>query len=135
MPDLEQNLIGLPAIKALNILSSLQEVTTLQDDIISAYPKVFNGLGTLQGDIHIHLKPDATPFALHTPRNGPLPMRPKVKAELERMVSLGVISKVNEPTEWCAGMVAVPKPDRSVCICVDEATQCQRTLGPSPAYC
>ena len=119
MPDLEQNLLGLPAIKALNILSSLQEVTTSQEDITPAYPKVFNGLGTLQGDFHIHLKQDATPFALHTPCNVPLPMRPKVKAELERMVSLGVISKVNEPTEWCAGIVAVPKPDGSVRICVD----------------
>ena len=117
--DLEQNLLGLPAIRELKILSFLQEINTPQEDIISSYPKVFQGLGTLQGDFHIHLKNDATPFALHTPRNVPLSMRPKVKAELERMESLGVISKVDEPTPWCAGMVAVPKPDGSVRICVD----------------
>ena len=119
MPDLERNLLGLPAIQALNILKFIQEVTPSQEDITSAYPKVFNGLGILQGDFHIHLKPDATPFALHTPRNVPLPMRPKVKAELERMERLGVISKMDEPTPWCAGMVAVPKSDGSVRICVD----------------
>ena len=42
----------------------------------------------------------------------------KVKSELERMLELGVISKVEEPTEWCAGMVAVPKPNGQVRICV-----------------
>ena len=115
--DLEQNLLGLPAIRELHILSFLQEVTFPQENIISSYPKVFSG--TLQGDFHIHLKPDATPFVLHTPRNAPLRMRLKVKAELECMESLGVISKVTAPTPWCAGMVAVPKPDGSVRICVD----------------
>jgi hypothetical protein len=33
----------------------------------------------------------------------------KVKAELTRMEKLGVISRIDEPTEWCAGMVVVPK--------------------------
>ena len=116
---MEQNLLGFPAIRELHILSFLQEVTFPQEEIISSYPKVFNGLGTLQGDFHIHLKPDTTPFALHTPCNVPLPMQPKVKAELECMESLGVISKVTAPTPWCAGMVAVPKLNGSVRICVD----------------
>ena len=36
------------------------------------------------------------------------------------MESLGVISRVEEPTEWCVGMVVVPKKDKeSVRLCVD----------------
>ena len=35
------------------------------------------------------------------------------------MEKLGVISKVTTPTEWCAGMVVVPKPNGTVRICVD----------------
>ena len=35
------------------------------------------------------------------------------------MEKLGVITRVSEPTEWCAGMVVVPKPNNTVRICVD----------------
>ena len=31
----------------------------------------------------------------------------------------GVISKVTEPTDWCAGMVPVPKKNGKVRICVN----------------
>ena len=32
---------------------------------------------------------------------------------------LGVIRPVHEATEWCAGMVVVPKADGKICIGVD----------------
>ena len=35
------------------------------------------------------------------------------------MESQGVISQVNQPTSWCAGMVAVPKKSGAIQICVD----------------
>ena len=35
------------------------------------------------------------------------------------MEKVGVISRVEEPTKWCAAMVVVPKPSSSICICVD----------------
>lgn len=35
------------------------------------------------------------------------------------MEQLGVISKVTDPTPWCAGMVVVPKKSGAVRICVD----------------
>ena len=35
------------------------------------------------------------------------------------MEQLGVITKIKEPTDWCAGMVVVPKPKGKVRICVD----------------
>ncbi len=117
--DLEQNLLGLPA---LNLLAKVSEVRPGPDDlgdVAAQFPAIFSGLGTLKGEFHIHLKPDATPFALHTPRNVPLPLRKKVKEELACMESMGVISKIDVPTPSCAGMVVVPKKDGTVRICVD----------------
>ena len=35
------------------------------------------------------------------------------------MQELGVISPVYRPTDWCAGIVVVPKPNGEVRICVD----------------
>lgn len=38
---------------------------------------------------------------------------------LQKMEKLGVISKVNEPTQWCARMVVVIKPSGKPRICID----------------
>ena len=35
------------------------------------------------------------------------------------MEKLGVIHKVDQPTDWCTGMVIVPKMNGTVCICCD----------------
>ena len=35
------------------------------------------------------------------------------------METIGVISKVDKPTPWCAGMVVVPKKGGDIRICVD----------------
>ena len=43
----------------------------------------------------------------------------KIGEELERMERLGVIAKVEVPTDWCAGMVVIPKTNGKVRICVD----------------
>ena len=79
----------------------------------------FEGLGTIQGEYHISLQEGAKLFALSAPRRLPLPLMPKVKLELQRMEELGVIKKVEQPTDWCAGIVVVPKSNGSLWICVD----------------
>ena len=114
---LRPNLLGLPAIVDLNIAARVDATTS--SDIFSLYPTLFQGLGTMGEPYEIKLRPNYSPHAIFTPRRVPLPLREKVRHELERMESLGIISKVEEPTSWCAGIVAVPKKDGSVRICVD----------------
>ena len=75
--------------------------------------------GTEQLGRGVPLKPGATSFALFTPQRVPLPLREKVSEELKRMETMGVISRVDTPTPWCAGMVVAPKKSGSVWICVD----------------
>lgn len=112
-------LLGFPAILALGLLHPVDSVKELEADMKKMYPKVFTGLGLLKGEYKIKLKEGAKPYALSLPRRIPLPLYDKVKAELERMEKMGVIEPIEEPTEWCAGMVVAPKPNGKVRICSD----------------
>ena len=116
--ELSKNLLGLPAITALNLAVRVDAVKE-DDDIREKFAPVFRGLGNMGEEYQIKLKPDPQPHALFTSRNVPLPLRRRVQQELNRMESIGVISKVDKPTIWCAGMVAVPKTNGSIRICVD----------------
>ena len=64
--DLKINLLGLPAITALNLLARVQHISDSKEVITKRYPKVFHGLGTLGKEYKIPLKPTFKPYALHT---------------------------------------------------------------------
>ena len=55
---------------------------------------------------------------VHAARKVTVAIRAKVKAELDRMEKLNVISKEDEPTKWVNSMVVVPKPNGAVRICL-----------------
>ena len=131
MFGLENNFMGLPSITALNLAVRLDSTTTVDPTVCTfreKFPKVFQGLGNLGEEYDIKLKPDAKPYALYTPRHVPLPLHPKVIEELNQMESMGIISKFDEPTPWCAGMVVVPKKSGAIRICVDLKPLNERVL-------
>ena len=55
----------------------------------------------------IHLKPDAVPYARHTPTPIPHHWKAKVKASLDRDATRGIIKPVpiGTPVTWCSAMV------------------------------
>ncbi|KAL2089226.1 hypothetical protein ACEWY4_016125 [Coilia grayii] len=106
VPGLATPLLGLPAIQNLCLLSPVDAIAT-DNTYVRQYPRVFTGLGKLEGEYRIKLKDNATPFALVVPRHLPLRLRGKVQEELNRMEAMGVISPIEEATEWCSGMVGI----------------------------
>ena len=66
---------------------------------IDQFPKVFQGLGKLEGDYSIKLQEGAKPFALTVPGQVAIPLMKQVKDEIEKMEQLGVIVRVSEPTK------------------------------------
>ena len=58
---------------------------------------------------YIKLKAGVQPFSLNTPKRVPIPLMQSVDKELQRMVKLGVIAKVEAPTDRCLGLGAVLK--------------------------
>ena len=129
-------LVGRSAISALKLVARVNLIQADREAVAEQFPELFKGLGQMTGEYQIKIQPNIMPFALITPRRIAIPLRPQVKTELERMEKLGVIAKVQQPTDWCAGMVIVPKPNCTIGICVDltklNASICQeRHILPS----
>ena len=89
-------------------------------NLIKRVDDVTSSIGLMQCDpVKIHVKRDAIPYSVSTPRRIPLPMMAKVENELNRMENEGVIINQTEPTEWCSPIVSVLKPNGQVRLCVD----------------
>ena len=91
-----------------------------RDSVASDFMDLFDGVGLMK-DHHykIDLRGANPPFALATERRVSYHLYEKVQGELQRMVELGVITEINEPTSWCSPMVVVQMKDHSLRICVD----------------
>ena len=90
-------------------------------DVRSEYPTVFDGhIRVMPGEqFKIHLREDAVPFCVSSPRRVPLSLREPLKEELQKLMDEDIIVPVTEPTEWCAPIVVEPKKDGGVRLCVD----------------
>ena len=69
--------------------------------------------------VKITLRENVHPYHVNVSRRVPIPLLPKVQAELNKMEQAGIITKITEPTDWCAPMVVVTKRDSGVRLCVD----------------
>ncbi|XP_076032421.1 uncharacterized protein LOC143020148 [Oratosquilla oratoria] len=119
-----------PAAARDYFLREFSDVLVCKDDLRS------KPLGKMVGPpMRIHLKADAVPLAIHTPRLIPFAFRDQVKEELDSMVQQGIITPVgDEPSEWCHPMVLVAK-NKGVRITVDLTklnSQVTRPTHPSP---
>lgn len=109
------NLLGGSVAKRMGLVKRVDSLNTgLLED-------VFGDIGLLKCDpVKIDLKANAEPYSLTSPRRVPFPLLPKVESELNRMLKMGIIEEVTEPTDWCAPMVPVEKKTRErVRVCVD----------------
>jgi transposase InsO family protein len=110
--------LGKPAISGLGVIGFMNELHVI-DNWPSQFPGLFKGLGSIGSDVKIKLKADVAPFAQMAPRRVPAARRAPLMRELKRMEGMGVISKIDEPTDWCSPCVVVPKKDGRIRLCVD----------------
>ena len=99
-------LLGLVDSLSLNLIQlhiEVHEVDTVdafRAALLDEYKDLFEGdLGNLPVIYKMRLDPDATPV-VRPPRKVPIAMEESVKGELDRMVKIGAITPVSEPTKW-----------------------------------
>ena len=110
-------LLGKPAIAGLRMIEFTDSISV--EPWKEKFPNLFTGLGTMKTAVKIALKKDCTPFAQAVPRRVAAARREPLRKELQRMESMGVIRKIEEPTEWCAPCIVVPKRNNSIRVCID----------------
>ena len=81
-----RNLLRISEIKTLNLLAIVSSISRDSFDVFSAFPRVFEGLGTMTGEFKIQLKEGTEPYCLMTPRNIAAGLREKVKGEIDKML-------------------------------------------------
>lgn len=99
-------------------VSASPKSLTLQQ-VLSKHESVFKEeLGTLKGfKATIHVPAEATP-RFYRPRSVPYAMRPKVDAEIDRLIKEDIVTPVKY-SEWAAPVVPLLKPDGNCRLCGD----------------
>ena len=96
------------------------ECVNAVSNFMQAYADVFDDtkLGTLPGKVTLVVKEGAQPVALPHRRH-PVATRDALKVELDKLVTLGVIAPVEEPTDWVSQMTIQTKKSGEWRICID----------------
>ena len=114
-------ILGFSTCGNLNLIKRVMVVKSKEKQLpsfISEFESCFGELGTLPKVYKIVVDPSVSPV-VHHPRRVPIAIQPKLKEELDRTESLGVISKVTEPTYWVSSLVIVHTPDGRIRVCLD----------------
>ena len=117
-------ILGLDAIEKLRLVQFNydQFINFIDDDakdIFDKYSVVFDGrLGALPGCVHLHIRNDIKP-RIQPARRIPFALDEKFRKELDKMVEMGVVTKVDEPTEWVSQVVVTTKKSGELRVCID----------------
>ncbi|XP_029208498.1 uncharacterized protein LOC114972131 isoform X3 [Acropora millepora] len=90
--------LGMDLVQLQSEVHEIYTVDAFQAATFNEYKDLFEGhLGNLPAVYKMRLDPNSNPV-VRPPRKVPLAMEECVKRELERMVKIGVITPVSEPT-------------------------------------
>ena len=126
-----KSILGVKASQLMNLLvvnkeniftteSNVKDVPKFitKQHLIEEYPAVFQGQGTLPGTLHLEIDESISPVQLPT-RRIPLAVKDKLKAELNRLVDVNVITPVDTPTTWISAIVVTVKKNGDIRLCID----------------
>ncbi len=112
--------LGLVEVKVQTCNLDSRSTTDTQDynEYVQEYSDLFHGIGQIKDvQIKLHIDQEVTPKS-QKHRSIPFHIKKGVEKELQRLLELDIIEKVEGPTPWVSPIVVVPKKD-GVRICVD----------------
>lgn len=116
------SLLGAKTCERLGLVVRVFGVDTSEPDVkdlrACTLPEVIKPLSALPFVHKIVVREDCKPVT-NAARRVPVAVRDKLKQELSRMIQLGVLEKVEEPTSWVNNLVVVYKPNGDLRLCLD----------------
>lgn len=73
----------------------------------------------IPGKCKLTIKPDVRPVTITSPRRILIPLNDRVNDAIKKMVTVGFISPVDGPAEWCSPIVVTFKKYSSPKICME----------------
>ena len=89
-----------------------------KEQVLTDFGDLFKGLGKMDGKLHLEVN-ESVPPVIMPPRRVPVALKGKFKEEIDRLVSVGVLEKVEEPTKWVSSAVVTAKANGKVRVCID----------------
>ena len=116
-------LLSCQAAQSLGIvdirLNHIAQHPPRHEQLVQQFPNLFQGIGKLKdANVRLHVDPSVQPVAQRA-RRIPFHLKKKVERELEKLEQHGIIEKVEGPTPWVSPLVAIPKKNGDVRLCVN----------------
>ena len=99
-------------------LAASQSTSLTKEQVLTDFADTFKGLGRMEGKLHLEVNDSVSPVVM-PPRRVPVALKEKFKEEIDRLVDVGVLTKVEEPTKWVSSSVVTAKPNGKVRVCID----------------
>ena len=112
----QMRLITVQQENILQVKDSHQELDA--ERIVATYPDVFQGLGFMEGVLHLEVDESASP-SIMPPHCVPLTLRKQLKEELAPPKSANVITREEKPTDWLSSLDETEKPNSKLRVCID----------------
>lgn len=124
--DNHRPLLSAKACTTLGIIKVCHEIkgksgskidTTKAESILKKFDRLFIGNGKIPGEVELEIDESVTPV-VQPPRRIPIAFREKLKNELKKLESEGLIAKEPNHTPWVSNLLIVNKGS-SIRICLD----------------
>ena len=115
------SLLGYPTAASLKIIKVVNSISGPKEKVEDEFPHLFQGIGKLKNhQVKIHIDTTVKTVAQKR-RKTPFHLRDKVEREINELMKLDIIEKVEgEPTPWVSPIVTPPKKDgKEIRLCVD----------------